>query len=88
LRFARFSLIKASLVCLLFQFLQAHRFQETGYDLRATKEISASGLWIIGFEGEIGIGKSRLLAACIQEAEGRGLNIFSITMNMMLGSQG
>jgi len=47
----------------------------------------ARGVWMIVFEGDIGVGKSRMLGACIAEAERQNVKVFSVAMNLILSGQ-
>lgn len=38
------------------QYLQAHRIQGD-YDARMTKDVVATGLWMLVVEGDVGLGK-------------------------------
>jgi adenylate cyclase 10 len=47
----------------------------------------AKGIWMIVFEGETGIGKSRTLGSCMAEAERQNVKVFSVAMNLILSGQ-
>jgi hypothetical protein len=53
----------------------------------AKENVIAKGIWMIIFEGENGIGKSRMLAACMTEAERQNVQVFSVGMNLMMTGQ-
>lgn len=59
--------------------ISTHRTLGIGQDNQVQK-----GVWMIIFEGDNGVGKSRMLSACIQEAE--KINVRAFTVGMTLAS--
>jgi adenylate cyclase 10 len=53
----------------------------------AKETITSKAVWMVVFEGENGIGKSRVLAACMTEAEKLNVQVFSVGMNLMMMGQ-
>lgn len=56
-----------------------HRHQDPG--------VVSKSIWMIIFEGDNGIGKSRMLGACLQEAENLHLRVFNVGMSLASSSQ-